>query len=240
MSSPLVSHFGSHLQELRKRVLISFLAIVSFTVVAYIFSEHITRFFMEPLLLAHPALVKLVYTNLTEAFVSYLKVSLLTGIIFSFPIVLYESWMFVAPGLLKSEKNVVLQVVLGASLLFAGGVAFAYFVVLPEALAFLMGFAREGLQPLPKLDSYLTFVARASLAFGLAFEIPFLMVVAGKTGIVGKNYFRKQRKYFYLIILVLAFLLTVGDLFSAFLLALPLIGLYEGGILILHLLSAPA
>lgn len=240
MSTPLVSHFSVHLQELRKRTLISFLAIVIFTAVAYFFSEHITVFFMGPILKAHPALAKLVYTNLTEAFISYLKVSLLVGLIAGFPVVLYELWMFVAPGLRKNEKKTALKVVLAATFLFAGGVAFAYFVVLPEALSFLMGFTREGLEPLPKLDSYLTFMARASLASGLAFEVPFLVVAAGKTGIVPQNYFRKNRKYYYLIILALAFLLAVGDFFSAFLLALPLFGLYEVGVLILRTLSTPA
>ena len=240
MSTPLVSHFSLHLQELRKRTLISFLAVVLFTAIAYYFSEQITRFFMEPLLKAHPALAKLVYTNLTEAFVSYLKVSLLVGLIASFPVVLYEIWMFVAPGLRKNEKTTALKVVLVATFLFAGGLGFAYFVVLPEALSFLMSFTREGLEPLPKLDSYLTFIARASLAFGLAFEIPFLMVAAGKTGIVPEKYFGKNRKYYYLSMLALAFLLTVGDLFSALLLAIPLFGLYEGGVLILRTLSTPA
>lgn len=240
MSTPLVSHFSEHLQELRTRTLISFLAVIIFTSIAYFFSEPITRFLMEPLFTAHPALRKLVYTNLTEAFISYIKVSLLVGLIAGFPVVLYEIWMFVAPGLRKNEKITALKVVLGATFLFGGGVVFAYFVVLPEALTFLMSFTRQGLEPLPKLDSYLTFVARASLAFGLAFEIPFLMVAAGKTGVVPKDYFNKNRKYAYLVILTLAFLLTVGDLFSALLLALPLFGLYESGVLILKMLSTPA
>ena len=239
MSTPLVSHFSSHLQELRQRMLVAFTSIIIFSLAAYFFSEEIIRFFMMPILKAHPALSKLVYTNLTEAFISYLKVALLTGLIVSFPVVLYEIWMFVAPGLHKHERKAALRVVLAATILFAGGVFFAYLVVLPEALVFLMSFTREGLEALPKIDSYLTFVARACLAFGLAFEIPFLMVIAGKTGLVGREYFKQQRRYFYLAILVLAFLLTVGDFFSALLLALPLMGLYESGNLILRLLLPP-
>jgi len=240
MSAPLVSHFSSHLKELRQRVIVAFAAIAVASGVAYIFAERLTEFFMRPILQADPALQHLVYTNLTEAFISYLKVSLLVGLICGFPIMLYEFWMFVAPGLHKHEKKVVRRVVVAASTLFAGGVAFAYFVVLPRTLSFLMGFAGEGLVALPKLDSYLTFVARSSLAFGLAFEIPFLMVVAVKTELVKQGYFSKQRKYFYLIIVALAFLLTVGDLFSAFLLALPLIVLYEAGSVIGRLLGSPA
>ena len=108
---------------------------------------------------------------------------------------------------------------------------------MPFVLSFLIGFAGEQLEPLPKLDSYLTFVVRSSLTFGLAFEIPFLMVAAVKTGLIKKGYFVKQRKYFYIAILVLSFLLTVGDIFAAMLLALPLFGLYEAGILVSRLFT---
>ena len=240
MTAPLFTHFSVHLVELRRRALVACAAIILLTGVAYLFAEEITRFFMAPILHAHPALGKLVYTNLTEAFISYLKVALLVGLIGAFPVCLHEVWMFVAPGLHRHEKRVALAVVGAATLLFAAGILFAYLVVLPEALAFLMGFSREGLEPLPKLDSYLTFVARSCLAFGLAFEIPFLMVVAGKTGLVQRGYFQRQRKYFYPAILLIAFLLTAGDLFAALLLAIPLCLLYESGALILRLLSTPA
>lgn len=228
----LAGYFSHHLQELRRRVMVSFLSILVLTLIAYYFSDHIARFFMAPLIAGHPDLAKLVYTNLTEAFVSYLKISLLVGLAGSFPICIYEIWMFVAPGLHRHEKNAALSVVFWGSALFAGGVVFAYFVVLPEVLSFLLSFASERLTPLPKLDSYLTFVARTSLTFGLAFEIPFLMVMAVKTGLVGKRYFIKQRKYFYIAILVLSFLLTVGEVLSTLMLAAPLFGLYEIGVLI--------
>ncbi len=98
-----------------------------------------------------------------------------------------------------------------------------------------MSFASEDLEPLPKLDSYLSFVARSALAFGLSFEIPFLMVAAGKTGVVARNYFVLQRKYFYIAILIVSFLLAAGDIVSSVMLALPLFGLYELGILVMHI-----
>ena len=236
----LSEHFAEHLEELRRRLLISFGAIIVCSAVAYLFSQQLARFFVAPLFWAHPALAKLVYTNLTEAFISYLKVALLVGLLASFPVLLYELWMFISPGLHRHERHQALKVVFSASLLFVGGAAFSYFVVLPEALSFLMGFADERLVALPKLDAYLTFVARSALAFGLAFEVPFLMVVAARTGLVSRGYFAAKRKYFYAAIVVLSFLLTVGDVFSAVLLAIPLFGLYEGGILIIRLLSSPA
>jgi sec-independent protein translocase protein TatC len=226
-----------HLEELRQRLLISFLAIFVFSVIAYIFSEQIAQFFMIPLFRSQPALVKLVYTNLTEAFITYLKVSLLVGITCSFPVLIFEIWMFISPGLHQHEKRVILKVVFWASLLFAAGACFAFFIVLPRALNFLMGFAGTQLTPLPKLGGYLTFVARASLGFGLAFEIPFLMVAAVKTNFVKRKYFTQKRKYFYPGILFLALLLAAGDLMAAVLLALPLCGLYETGILVINLFT---
>ncbi len=226
----LTGYFGSHLEEMRRRVLISFVAIFVATVVAYVFSDNIARFFMAPLTKAQPDLAKLVYTNLTEAFVSYLKVSLLVGLAASFPILCLQLWLFIAPGLHKHEKRFAIQVVFWGTALFGGGVAFAYFVVMPEILSFLLSFVDDQLTPLPKLDSYLTFVARTSLTFGLAFEIPFLMVMAAKAGLVGQTYFKAKRKYYYIAIVVLSFLLTVGDILSAVLLALPLFCLYEAGI----------
>lgn len=233
----LAGHFSGHLRELRNRVSVIFLSILATTIVAYAFSEHLVRFLMVPLIQGHPNLAKLVYTNLTEAFVSYLKISLLAGLVAGFPVCCYELWMFIAPGLHRHERRLARTVVFWASSLFACGVVFAYLVVMPEMLSFLLSFAGEQLEPLLRLDAYLTFVARTSLAFGLAFEVPFLMVMTVKAGIVATVYFSRQRKYFYLAILILAFLLTAGDVMSTVLLAVPLFGLYEAGILISRLFN---
>ena len=226
---------SAHLVELRQRLIVSFGAIFLFAALSYMFAEQIARFFMLPLADASPVLVKLIYTNLTEAFITYLKLSLLLGVIFSIPVLLYELWMFIAPGLHVNEKKIVSTIVFWATLLFASGAGFAFFVVLPRALHFFMGFANPQLTPLPKLSGYLTFVARTSLAFGLAFEIPFLMVAAAKIGWVKRNYFSSKRKYFYPAILVLSVLLAAGDLMAATLLCLPLFALYEAGIMIIRL-----
>jgi len=228
---------SAHLEELRQRLIVSFGAIFLFASLSYIFAEQIARFFMTPLFLASPTLIKLVYTNLTEAFITYLKLSFILGIIFSIPVLLYELWMFVAPGLHANEKKTVLTVVFWATLLYAAGAGFAFFIVLPRVLHFFMGFASPQLTPLPKLSGYLTFVARTSLAFGLAFEIPFLMVAAAKIGWVKRNYFSSKRKYFFPAILLLSFLLAAGDLMAAILLCLPLFALYESGILIIRVFT---
>jgi sec-independent protein translocase protein TatC len=229
---------SAHLQELRQRLLVSFGAVFLFAGLSYAFAEQIARFFMTPLFLASPTLIKLVYTNLTEAFITYLKLSLILGVIFSIPVLIYEIWMFIAPGLHANEKKTALTIVFWATLLFSAGACFAFFIVLPRVLHFFMGFANPQLTPLPKLSAYLTFVARTSLGFGLAFEIPFLMVAAAKIGWVRHNYFSTRRKYFYPAILVLSFLLAAGDFMAATLLCLPLFALYESGILIIRLFGA--
>ncbi|OGQ94711.1 MAG: twin arginine-targeting protein translocase TatC, partial [Deltaproteobacteria bacterium RIFOXYD12_FULL_57_12] len=198
------------------------------------------RFFLSPLFAAQPALKTLIYTNLTEAFTTYIKVALLVGIICSYPVLLFQAWMFVAPGLLAHEKKLINRVLFWATALFGGGVLFAFFVVLPRMLIFFLGFSTAELEPLPRLSGYLTFVARTCLAFGLAFEIPFLMVMATRTGLVSGQEFQLKRKYYYPAILLLSFLLAAGDFMAAGLLAIPLFGLYEAGILIIKIFSSPA
>jgi sec-independent protein translocase protein TatC len=237
--SPLPDFLGHHFKELRRRVVVVFCAVLSFTAVAYYFSEPIAAFLIQPIFRAAPAIKGLVYTHLTEAFVSYLKVAVLVGVAGSLPIACYEVWMFVAPGLRRREKITALTVSFWATLLFLGGVVFAYFGALPHVLSFLLHAAGPQLEASPRLDAYLTFVARTVIAFGLAFEIPFLMVVAGRTGLVARNYFVEKRWLSYGAILVLAFLLVAGDLLGAVLLALPLVALYEVGLLLTFLLGRP-
>lgn len=229
--------FRPHHQELRKRLTKVFISIIATTVVAYLFAEQIAGFFIQPLFDASPLVYRLVYTNLPEAFIAYIKLALLVGVIASGPVVLYQTWVFVAPGLRKNEKKLAVTVVFWATLLFGGGGAFAFFAVLPKMLSYFMSYAGDNLEPLPKLGLYLTFVARTIMTFGIAFQIPFLMVMAGKADLVSAAYFRKKRMYFYFAILVLSFLLTAGDLMATVLLAIPLFLLYEAGIFLTSLFN---
>jgi sec-independent protein translocase protein TatC len=232
--SPLGNQFQGHLLELRKRVTISFAAMAVFSGVAYLFSKDLARFFVAPLFRACPELQFMVYTNLTEAFVSYLKISIIVGVAASFPVILHQVWCFISPGLHSHEKRFGVLVVFWATFLFGFGVAFAYIAVMPRALVYLMSFAGDNLEAMPKLDSYLSFVARSGLAFGLSFEIPFLMVMASKAGIVDKRYFSRQRNYYYIAIAVVSFLLAAGDFMSTLLLVFPLIFLYELGLIVIR------
>lgn len=233
--SELRDHFSSHMLELRQRVLVSFVAVALLSGGAYCYIKPISRLFLAPLRRAYPELLSLVYTNLTEAFFSYLKLAILVGIIASFPILMYQAWMYVSPGLHRREKKLAVTIVFFATTLFVGGVVFAYLVVLPEILTFFMSFSRDNLTAMPKFGAYLTFVARTGLAFGLAFQIPFLMVAAAKASLVSRGYFSEKRLYFYAVLLLLSFLLTVGDPFSAVLLGLPLAVLYEAGVLVVRI-----
>ena len=232
--------FRPHHLELRKRVIRIFISIIFFSAIAYIFSERIAEILVAPLYSATPLMKKLVYTNLPEAFIAYIKLSLLIGIAASFPVILYQTWSFIAPGLKKEEKKLVVTVVFWGSFLFGLGAFFAAFGVLPKMLVYFMSYASPQLEPLPKLGKYLTFVIRTIIAFGLAFQIPFLMVMCGKANIVTAVYFRSKRLYFYIGITILAFLLTAGDLMATVLLAIPLMLLYEIGILLMRLFQGKA
>lgn len=230
-----LEHYAPHHKELRERLIKCFLMITLTTVASYLAIDQIVTFCMRPLFLAYPELHKLVYTKLTEAFITYLKLSLLAGIIISFPFTLYQIWLFVAPGLLDHERRLIRIIIFWSTFLFAGGAVFSFFIALPKILTFFMSYAGPNLEPLPKLGKYLTFVARTVLAFGIAFEIPFLMFMTCRTGLVSKKYFRKNRWYFYIAIVVLAFLLSAGEITATVLLSLPLFGLYEAGLFLAKL-----
>lgn len=227
----VLEYLRPHQNELRQRLVRSCLVVVLASTVAYVFKDEIAVWCMRPLYQAYPQLGKLVYTKLTEAFLSYLKLSLLVGVAVAFPFLLAQIWLFVAPGLLEREKRMVRTITLWSTLLFAGGGLFAFFVALPRMLHYFMSYASPTLQPMLNLGLYLTFTARMIMAFGIAFQIPFLMVMAIRTRLLAHDHFRRKRLYFYIAIVVLAFLLTTGELTATVLLALPLFGLYEAGIL---------
>ena len=224
-------HVGSHLHELRRRLIISLVVMAAASGLAYAFAEQLADVAVRPLFAAAPHLAGLVYTNLTEAFLAYLKLALTVGVGASLPVVVYHAWRFAAPGLYEHEKRTALVVVCIAFVLFAGGALFSFFVALPWILSFLMSFTTEAMRPMPKFGAYLTFVVRTSIAFGLAFEIPFLMTAAVRYGLVAKGYFAAKRLYSYGGILMVGFLLAAGDPVAAVLIAAPLCLLYETGIL---------
>ena len=219
--------FTSHLEELRKRLIICFIAVGVGFVVSFGFKERLFKILVHPLIGVMKEGETLIYTGLPEAFFTYLKVAFLTGLIVASPIILYEFWMFVAPGLYKNERRMMVPVVLLSSFFFIGGALFGYFVVFPWGFKFFLGFATDTIRPLPSMREYFGFSAKLLLAFGLVFELPLVLTFLAKLGIVSVEFLKKNRKYAILVFFTGAAILTPPDVITQIAMALPLMALYE-------------
>ncbi|MGQ9645957.1 MAG: twin-arginine translocase subunit TatC [Thermodesulfobacteriota bacterium] len=222
----------AHLQELRRRLILSFIAVGGGFVVCYLFAEKIFDLLAAPLLNVMPAGGTLVFTSVAEAFFTYMKVAFIAGLMLASPFVLYQIWAFVAPGLYRHEKRYVVPFVLAGSFFFALGIFFGYAIALPVGFKFLLGFSTDFIKPLPSMKEYLSFSIKFLLAFGLVFEFPVVLVLLARVGVVDAKTLARQRKYAILLIFIFAAILTPPDIISQAILALPMIGLYELSILL--------
>jgi sec-independent protein translocase protein TatC len=222
----------THLQELRKRLILSFIAVGGGFALCYAFAEKIFDILAAPLLKMMPTGGSLIFTSVAEAFFTYMKVAFISGLILASPFVLYQIWAFVAPGLYRNEKKYVVPFVLAGSFFFAIGILFAYTIALPIGFKFLLGFATDFIKPLPSMKEYLSFSIKFLLAFGLVFEFPVVLVLLARIGVVDAKTLARQRKYAILLIFVFAAILTPPDIISQVIVALPMIGLYELSILL--------
>jgi len=222
----------THLQELRKRLVLSFIAVGAGFALCYAFSESIFDILSAPLLKMMPTGGSLIFTSVAEAFFTYMKVAFIAGLILASPFVLYQVWAFVAPGLYRNEKKYVIPFVLAGSFFFAIGILFAYYVALPVGFKFLLGFATDFIKPLPSMKEYLSFSIKFLLAFGLIFEFPVVLVLLARIGVIDAKTLARQRKYAILLIFIFAAILTPPDIISQVILAFPMIGLYELSILL--------
>ncbi len=233
----------AHLQELRKRLILSFIAVGVGFVLCYAFAESIFNILASPLIKVMPAGGSLIFTSVAEAFFTYMKVAFIAGLILTSPFILYQIWAFVAPGLYQKEKKYVVPFVLGGSLFFAMGVLFGYFIAIPIGFKFLLGYATDFIKPMPSMKEYLSFSIKFLLAFGLVFEFPVVLVLLARIGVIDAKMLARQRKYAILLIFIFAAAVTPSpDLISQILMALPLIGLYELSIVLSKLFgkkSAP-
>ncbi|MBA4393175.1 MAG: twin-arginine translocase subunit TatC, partial [Desulfobacca sp.] len=161
-----------------------------------------------------------------------IKTSLIAGIVLASPIIFYELWMFIAPGLYQKEKKFVLPFVFISSLLFVGGALFGYYVVFPVGFRFLVGFSTENIRALPSLQLYLSFCLKLLVGFGLVFELPVLAFFLGWTGIINSKMMAKNRRIAILLVFVVSAIITPPDVVSQIMLAVPLYLLYEISILI--------
>lgn len=219
--------FTGHLDELRKRIIVSFISVGVGFAISYAFKEKLFQILMRPLISVMKAGDKLIFTGLPEAFFTYLKVAFLSGLMLSTPIILYQFWMFVAPGLYRKEKRLMFPIVILSSIFFIGGALFGYFIVFPFGFKFFLSFATETIQPLPSMKEYLSFSAKLLIAFGLVFELPLVLTFLSRLGIVSVAFLKKNRKYALLLFFAGAAILTPPDVVTQVMMALPLMVLYE-------------
>jgi sec-independent protein translocase protein TatC len=222
--------FIEHLEELRKRLVISLIAVGIGFGICYYFSQEIFRLLMMPLYNALPAGATMIFTTPAEAFFIYIKVALIAGIFAASPVVLYQIWLFVAPALYRREKGYAIPFILSSTLLFIGGAAFGYFITLPYIFKFFMGFATDFIQPAPKLKETLSFSFMLLLTFGLSFEFPLFLFFLARLGVINARQLARNRGYVIVAIFIVAAILTPPDLASQFMMAGPLVVLYEASI----------
>ena len=223
--------FTAHLEELRKRLIACFLAVGIGFILSYGFKEKLFQILTKPLMSVMETGEKIIFTGLPEAFFTYLKVALLSGIILAAPVIFYQFWMFVAPGLYNKEKRLIGPIVFLSTLFFIGGAMFGYFVVFPWGFKFFLGFASETIRPLPSMREYLGFSSKLLLAFGLVFELPLIITFLARLGLVSVEFLKKNRKYALLLFFIGAAILTPPDVVTQIMMAFPLMVLYEVSIL---------
>ena len=216
-----------HLEELRKRLIICFIAVIIGFCLSYGFKEKLFKILTSPLTTIMQAQDKMIFTGLPEAFFTYLKVSFLSGLILAAPVLIYQFWMFVAPGLYMKEKRLMLPIVVISTFFFIAGAFFGYFIVFPYGFRFFLGFATDTIRPFISMREYLSFSSKLLLAFGLVFELPVIITFLAKIGLVSVEFLKKNRKYALLLFFVGAAIITPPDVVTQILMALPLMVLYE-------------
>lgn len=224
--------FTAHLEELRHRLIKSAGAVVAGFAACYGVSQYLFAFLVRPLTAALPAGSHLAMLRVQEGFLTYLKIALLGGVFLASPVILYQAWKFVAPGLYPQERRYVWPFVGTATLFFFAGAAFAYWVVFPFGFRFLLGYAAGDIQASISMDAYLGFATRLLLAFGAVFELPVVVFFLAKMGLITYRPLARGRGYALVVIFVVAAILTPPDVFTQVLMAVPLYVLYEISILV--------
>ncbi len=238
--------FWRHLEELRKRIVYSFIAIGIGFVACFNYSENILGLLMLPLnstmglhadfpfayFTPNKEEQKLYFTTLIEPFMTHLKIAFIAGMMLMAPVILYQVWKFIAPGLMPRERRYAGQFVFFSTLFFALGVLFCFFLLLPFAVPFLVTYKTEHLTPMLKIGDYIDFTLKFLLASGLVFELPLVIVLLARMGIVTHAWLAKFRKYAFLISFVIGGIVTpTPDVFNMTLMSIPIYLLYELGIL---------
>ncbi len=216
-----------HLGELRRRVMRMFIAVFLGWIALYGVSEILYDYLSAPLQACLPEGSKLIYTSPQGAFFTYLKVAFIASLFATCPYTFYQAWAFIAPGLYREEKRALLPLAFCSSLFFVGGAAFCFFLVFPLAFRFFMGFATDTIVPMISVEEYLSFALKLLIAFGLVFEMPLFSFFLSRFGLLTPAFMRRTRSYAILVIFIVAAILTPPDVISQFLMAMPMIVLYE-------------
>lgn len=224
--------FLGHLEELRRRLVICAIAVGIGFIISYVFAKQLFSYLILPLTKVLPDDSRLIFTNLPDMFIAYIKVALVAGIILAIPIIFYQLWMFLAPALYQKEKKYIIPFVLFSSILFVAGSLFGYLVVFPYGFKFFVSFATEDIQALPSVKQYFSFAIRLLLAFGLVFEMPIVVLFLTKIGLITPDSMKKFRKFAILCSFILSAILTPPDVATQLMMALPIIILYEISILL--------
>jgi sec-independent protein translocase protein TatC len=231
--------FLSHLVELRDRLIKSLIVVIILFGVCFYFSGDILKFLSLPLYEALPKGTKPIFTDQAGAFFTLTKVAFLTALLLSLPVVLYQAWAFVAPGLYEHEKKFAIPLIFSSVFFLLVGISFAYYFVLPAAYKFFISFsAQTGADTLQDLQKYWDFTLSIFFGFGLTFEVPVVEMLLVKMGIVTTQQLRDARRYVIVGAFVVAAVLTPPDVLSQFMLAVPLILLYELGIFLAGFVKA--
>ena len=228
--------FTSHLVELRQRLIYCFVSLFIIFAISYTFAENIYSFLVQPYANAVQSDIenrRLIFTALQEAFLTYLKVSFFVAIFLTSPVILMQIWKFIAPGLYKNEKKALLPYLLATPVLFLLGGLLVYYLVMPLAIKFFLSFETPSLSnSLPiqleaKVNEYLSLIMKMIFAFGLSFQLPVILNLLAKIGVVDSKFLKDRRKYVIIIIFSFAALLTPPDPITQIGLAIPLLILYE-------------
>jgi len=224
--------FVSHLIELRDRLIRALIAVgICFGILAvWPGPSGLYDLLAQPLVAHLPPGTKLIATNVISPFLVPLKITLMAAFLLALPVVLYQAWAFVAPGLYTHEKKLVLPLVISSTILFFIGVAFCYFFVFGRVFTFIQSFAPKSITPAPDIEAYLSFVLTMFIAFGAAFEVPIVVVVLARIGLVSIEKLKGFRSYFIVLAFIVAAVITPPDIVSQLALAIPMCLLYEAGI----------
>lgn len=235
-SGPVSGSLISHLLELRSRLMKALMSVLVVLLALLPFSEKLYGLLARPLVERLPAGAHMIAVEVTSPFLTPLKLSVVVAFFLAMPALLYQLWAFVSPGLYRHERRLALPLLVAAVLLFYTGCAFAYFLILPAAFHFLTLITPPGVSMMTDIGYYLSFVLHVFFAFGLSFEVPVVVVVVAAMGLVSVERLRSWRRYAIVLAFVVAAVITPPDALSMLLLALPLILLYEAGVLAAALL----